>query len=1023
MGLASRFYSRRKTKQAVKPAPLSPHRAAVAVIAPLEQRVLFSSTVLQTVELTWQGHTAEAVPNQYVAQVNSQGAFGALTSKFNFTNVKSLGGQNLFSFDTALPVSQVQKLAGDKAAFASLEPDYVRHLASTSSNDPSLPAQWGLSNTGQVEPYDYNLDGVVTPYNQIQNPTPPAIINYPSPPYPNENQVGTVGDDIHASSAWDITTGSSKVVVAVLDSGIDTTHPDLIPNLWTNPLDTAANNYNGDGYPNDINGFNFVSNDSDVTDDNGHGTHVSGIIGAAGNNGLGVSGVNWHVSLLPVKVGDSSGNISTSAEVQGIYYLITLKEMGINIVVMNSSFGANSLPQDQLEAQAIQKAGKAGILDVVSAGNDGLNLDNQQNTPAKYALTYPNVISVAAVDNQFKLAQFSDYGASSVDLAAPGVDIYSTTPTYTVPNNTPTESDLPAFSETYGYDTGTSMAAPMVTGIIALEAAANPSATPAQLKAALLAGVTYDPNLAGVNGLPNKVLTVGVANAFGAVQNILNPFVGSNTAHQGNWVNFYGSTGAFVVGESTTFPSFVTAAQTGGAPVILSNETRNLAALQQISDSSGRISAYEASATSETINLNFTDGLSHQTSIYLADLDNKHRVETVAILDGTTGTLLNYQTISNFAKGEYLTWNLRGNVTIEVFASAGPSAVYSGIFFDTPTTSPATTISTDTTTRGYNWRNQYGSQGAVVVGNTSQTPAYVSFVNLNGETGTVLKSSTRSVTSLQKVDDVNTGVQAYWSTTTSMDVNLGINDGLVHNITLYLADYTHRRRQERIQVINSATDTILAQQDISNFNNGEFITFGVSGSTTFRIINTGPSSAVLSGIFFDAPFGENASFVAADRTTGGDWLTSRYGLTTSYLVGVNFPGIDDPANPAITEVGASQAILSPNSTDPAALVYSYGTVNTRLAAYISTGSSMTLDYNPGDLLQHTVALYFADYQNYRRVEAVTLSNGNTGQVLSHQIISNFRHGEYLVFDIQGPVLITINNGAYPNAVLSGIFSN
>ncbi len=1022
MGLASRFYTGRKTKKAVQPASARPVRSCVEPITPLEKRVLFSATI-QTVNLTWEGHTLEAVPNQYVTQLNSQAAFDKLTVKYDFTNVKSLGGQNMFSFDSTQPLSLIQKLTADKAAFTSLSPDLVQHVASTSSNDPSLVNQWGLVNTGQVEPYDYNLDGVVTPYNEIQNPTPPAIINYPSPPYPNENQVGTVGDDIDAEGAWDITTGSKSVVVAVLDTGMDITHPDLTPNLWTNPLDTAANNYDGDGYPNDIHGFNFISNDSDPSDDFGHGTHVSGIIGAAGNNGIGVTGVNWNVSLLPVKVLDDTGAGTDSSIIAGINYCITLKDLGINIVAMNQSLGETNFPQNPVESAAIQQAGRAGILDVVAAGNDGLDLDYQQSTPAKFSLTYPSVITVAAVDNQFNLAAFSDYGADSVDLAAPGVDIYSTTPTYTVPNNTPQESDLPAFSENYGYDTGTSMATPMVTGIIALEAAANPSATPAQLKAALLAGVTYDPKLAGVNGLPNKVLTVGVANAFGAVENILNPFVSSNTAHQGNWVNFYGSTGAFVVGESTTFPSFVSAEQSGGSPVILGNTSRNLAALQQSTDPSQRISAYEASATSESINLNFTDGQSHQTSIYLADIDKQHRVETVSILDADTNKLLNSQTISNFSKGEYLTWNLRGHVIIYISNDAGPNAVYSGLFFDSPTTSPSTSVSTDTTTEGYNWRNQYGSQGAVVVGDTSQTPSYVSFVSVLGETGVVLKSSTRNATSLQKVSSVNSGIQAYWSTATSMDVNVGVNDGLVHNVTLYFADYNHQKRQERIQVINSFSGAILAQQDISNFNNGEFLTFGVAGSTTFRIIDTAGPSAVLSGVFFDAPFGENASFLGADTTSGGNWLVSRYGLTTSYIVGYNFPGVNDPANPAISEVGASQAVLSENSSDSAALIDNYGVASTRVAAYLYATNSMTLDYNPGDLLQHTVALYFADYQNLHRVESVTLYNGNTNQVLSHQTISNFRHGEYLVFNVRGPVLITINNGAYPNAVLSGVFTN
>src|ERR1019366_5476702 len=134
---------------------------------------------------------------------------------------------------------------------------------------------------------------------------------------------------------------------------------------------------------------------------------------------------------------------------------------------------------------------------------------------------------------------------------------------------------------------------------------------------------------------------------------------------------------------------------TGGSPVILSNDTRNLAAMERPSNGNKRLSAYEASSTAESLNIQFNDGLIHQTSIYLADLDHKKRVETIAILDGATGAVLNTQTISNFSKGEYLTWNLRGHVIIDVINDAGPNAVYSGIFFDTPTTAATSFSGTD----------------------------------------------------------------------------------------------------------------------------------------------------------------------------------------------------------------------------------------------------------------------------------------------------------------------------------------
>jgi len=570
------------------------------------------------------------------------------------------------------------------------------------------------------------------------------------------------------------------------------------------------------------------------------------------------------------------------------------------------------------------------------------------------------------------------------------------------------------------------MSAPFVTGIIALEATANPSASPAQLKQALLQGVTYDPALAATNDLPAKVATSGVANAYNALQNILNDFVASDTARQGNWNKFYGSGGAYVVGESTSFPSFVTVDQTGGSPVILNNTTKNLAAMQRVSDPTQRISAYEASASSETINLNFTDGLVHQTELYLADLDHKHRTETVELVDNVTGSVLDVRTVANFSKGQYLIYDLRGNDSLVVINGSGPSAVYSGLFFDTPPTEPTIFNGIDTTTTGSTWRNSYGSQGAIVVANSTQLPAYVNAFSVLGETGTVLKPTTHIANAVQKITDVNSNIEAYWSSTTHMDLNLATNDGLVHVVTLYVADYDNKHRQERIQVIDSPTGNILAQQDVNNFTKGQFVSFRITGSVTLRIISTAGPSAVVSGVFFDAPFAEKVHYLATDTTTGGNWRQSQYGLTTAYVVGDNFPGVDDLANNFVIATGGLETVLADPSGSPAALLRTdspVGNPGTRVAAYLSTNTSMEFAYNPGDFLIHTVGLYFADYQNDHRQEVVTIYNPTTLAVETSQLVGNFSKGKYLLFDISGQVLITISNGGYPNAVLSGVFTN
>jgi subtilisin family serine protease len=1010
-------------------------RRAFEMAQQLEPRLMLSTTP-NVVTVNWQGHSVQAYAGQYVAETADLTRFDRLAAKEGFTDVTSLGGSGYYSFDSTLAVSALNKLAvNDRLTFKSLAPNAVGHLASTVPSDPEIPNQWALQNTGQVEPYDYNGDGLVTPYNQLQNPTPPATIPFPSPPYLNENRVGTVGQDINATNAWDITTGSKNVVVAVLDSGIDLTHPDLTSNLWTNPLDTTANGMNGDGFPDDVNGWNFVDGDSDVQDDFGHGTAVAGVIGAAGNNTLGVSGVDWNVSLLTVKIADFSGAVSDANEIAGINYCVTLKNLGINIVVMNQSVeGTAEFPQNLLLADALQRATKAGILDVVSAGNDGdpvsltgANLDAAPVYPAAYSLSNPNIITVAATDNQGLLANFSNYGSSTVDLAAPGVDIMTTSPviesllSFEISDENP---DIQQFTPSYGYLSGTSMSAAFVSGIIALEASANPLASPAQLKSALLYGVTYDPALAASNGLPAKVLTSGVANAYNAVQNILNDFSSVDSTTEGNWVNAYGSQGSVVVGATTSYPSFVTVQQTGGAPVILSNTTKNPAGLQLAATPTQRISAYQASASTESISLDFTDGQVHQTALYLADLDRKNRAEFIQVIDNVTGSVLDTRVINDFTKGKYLIYDLRGNVTLKLTNNGGPTVVYSGLFFDATPTAPTTYTGTSTSTTGANWRNLYGSQGAVVVGDSTQVPAYVSTFSVLGAASKILRAKTSSSNSLEKITDPNSNIESYWSSATHLDLNIGTNDGLAHDVTLYLADYDHKKRQERIQVIDSPTGNILAQQDITNFTTGQYVSFQITGSVTFRISDLSGPNAVVSGIFFDAPFGQKASYLGTDTTTGGNWRQSQFGLTTAYVVGDNFPGFDDPQNSLITNYNASEAVLSYPSGSSAALYKTSVTkVTNRIEAYLYSNTSFELSYNPGDLLNHTVALYFADYQNDHRLEVVTIYNPATLQVETKQVVSNFSKGKYLLFDISGEALITVSNGGYPNAVLSGVFTN
>ena len=303
---------------------------------------------------------------------------------------------------------------------------------------------------------------------------------------------GKEGADISATLAWAISTGTDKVVVAVLDSGVDYNHEDLAGNMWVRPASLAPYRDNELGTIDDLNGFNAVDNASDPMDDNGHGTHCAGIIGAEGENNLGIAGVNWKVQIMPLKFMNAGGFGTTKDAIEAINYVIERKKAGVNVRIISASWG--STQKSRALEEAIRKAYENDILFVAAAGNSSVNNDRSPHFPSSYNV--PNVVSVAALDRHDHLASFSNYGAKSVAIAAPGVDILSTW-----------------LGNAYEEKSGTSMATPVVAGVAALVLAENPRLSVDDLKKKLLA--SSDPIVA----LKGKTVTGGRINAAKALEN------------------------------------------------------------------------------------------------------------------------------------------------------------------------------------------------------------------------------------------------------------------------------------------------------------------------------------------------------------------------------------------------------------------------------------------------------------------------------------------------------------------------
>jgi serine protease len=396
---------------------------------------IFSATASQTIAPKLYDDSVIVVYKENInkiAKISTRRSVGARISDINFDEIDDRF-ENLMNGRIAnlqlkgKSVKQALEILNKNPNVAYAEPNLMWSEALVPS-DPEFSELWGLNNTGQGG--------------------------------------GVLDADIDALESWDITTGSREVVIAVIDGGVDYTHPDLVDNMWQNPGEIAGDGIDndGNGYVDDIYGIDTANGDTDPMDLGGHGTHVAGTIGAVGNNSIGVVGVNHEVTIIACKFLDA-GTGSTAGAIECINYLTGLKNNGVNIKASNNSWGGGGFSQALQDS--ITVSGEADILFIAAAGNAAADNDSAPAYPASYDNDI--IVSVASTTRTDDGSGFSSYGLETVDLAAPGSDIVST-----------------YLDNGYASLSGTSMASPHVTGAAALAWSINPELSALEMKQLLM---------------------------------------------------------------------------------------------------------------------------------------------------------------------------------------------------------------------------------------------------------------------------------------------------------------------------------------------------------------------------------------------------------------------------------------------------------------------------------------------------------------------------------------------------------
>jgi hypothetical protein len=706
-----------------------------------------------------------------------------------------------------------------------------------------------------------------------------------------------------------------------------------------------------------------------------------------------------------------------------------------------------------------------GVSITSSSGNNlsfnyiGVDLNNQIALPNR-----GNGVSIhAASGNRVNLDVIRNNGGYGIltDIGATGNgwyydSIYNNTAGGILQQGNPSPQPAPVLTKATVANgqttiTGTISGSPFKNTALVLQFYASPASTsPASIQGLTFIGqstVTTDANGNGTfTATVNKAVSGGqiiTATAdfnVSSTSNFSNPvtvptgaaatFLSTDTTTQGAWRNAYGGDGYDIPADNSAtnpvIPPYATLSVTGAGAAPWTTSTTDPRALQNAAGNGRIASGWFGSTIS--FNLNLTDGQSHRVALYALDWDGYGggRSERVDVLDAVSGGVLDSRTISGFGQGQYLSWNLSGNVVIRVTnLNAASNAVVNGLFFgNAAATTSATFLATDTVTQGA-WRNAYGADGFDIPADQSATnpviPAYAT-LSVTGAGAAPWTTSTTDPRALQNA--ANTGrISSGWFGST-INFNVKFVDGQAHKLALYALDWDGYGggRSERVDVLDSSGN-VLDSRTLSSFGQGVYLSWTIKGSVTIRVTNLNANSnAVVNGLFFgNAAATTSATFLATDTATQGNWH-GVYGGD-----GYDIPADQSATNPVIpayatlSVTGAGAAPWTTSTADVRAL---QNAANNGRISSGWFGSTINFNLNLTDGQAHKVTIYALDWDGYGggRSERIDILNAATGGVLDSRTISGFGQGQYLSWNLTGNVVIRVTNlNPSSNAVVNGLF--